>query len=197
MEIRTFVEPIAYWKGPEDSDHIDILIDYFYKLKEQNPDTKCNSSRHGWQMHDLTAIKDEEMSWLGRMILDKFMLFLEEFKPTTIYYATLSNLFVNIQPPGAFNVSHTHPGCQFSGVFYLQGGEDCGNLTVFNPMAVSALSENFGGFPNVEGGMIFPPVPNTGVFFSSKIIHHVDINRSDHDRISVAFNIRINDFKPN
>ena len=37
----------------------------------------------------------------------------------------------------------------------------------------------------------FLSTPNTGVFFNSNLIHYVDVNRSESDRISVAYHIKI------
>lgn len=199
MEIRTFVEPVAWWKGDEDDWYINWLLEYFYTIKEQDPEGDSFSVRNGWQLHDLHLDKyghDKQIKFLHEFLLNKFMAYLKAFEPTITYYASLNSLFVNILPPGGYNVTHNHPGCQFSGVFYLQGGENCGNLTVFNPMAISSLGQNFSGFPKIQPTMIFPPEPNRGVFFSNNLLHNVDVNRSDHDRVSLAFNIRINDFKP-
>ena len=35
------------------------------------------------------------------------------------------------------------------------------------------------------------PEPNKGVFFNSNLVHYVDINRSQKDRVSIAYNIGI------
>ena len=35
------------------------------------------------------------------------------------------------------------------------------------------------------------PEPNEGVFFNNNLIHYVDVNRSDTDRISIAYHIKI------
>ena len=200
MEIRTFVEPVAWWQGDEDDWYIDWLLEYFYKIKEEEPEGDSYSVRDGWQLPHLHLNKkyrdDKQIKFLQEFLLNKFMVYLKAFEPTVTYYASLNSLFVNILPPGGYNVTHNHPGCQFSGVFYLKGGEGCGNLTLFNPMAISSLGENFSGLPKVEPTMIFPPEPNRGLFFSNNLLHNVDCNRSDHDRVSLAFNIRINDFKP-
>lgn len=200
MEIRTFLEPIAWWQGEEDDWYIDWLLEYFYKMQKEDPEGDHASARLGWQRHHLHMDdkfrNDDQIRFLNEFLLNKFHEYLRAFETTVSYYATLNSLFVNILPPGGYNVTHIHPGCQFSGVFYLKGGEHCGNLTLYNPMAVSALAENFIGFPKVESMMTFPPERNKGLFFTSGIQHNVDINRSDHDRVSIAFNIRINDFAP-
>ena len=39
--------------------------------------------------------------------------------------------------------------------------------------------------------MYFTPKSNTGVFFNSNLIHHVDINRSQTDRVAIAYHIGV------
>lgn len=199
MEIITFTENIGKFVGTEDFEaHIDYLIDYFYKMKENHPVSDSISVRRGWQNHNLMTeyINEKEIHYLLWYINQQFETYFASYNPSKEYFWSVNNMWVNILPKGGYNRVHRHTGCQFSGIVYLQGDEDSGELTIFNPMNTKNISQNFTGFQEERTCYHIPPLRNTGVFFSSSLDHRVDMNNSDLDRISVAFNIRINDFPP-
>ena len=39
--------------------------------------------------------------------------------------------------------------------------------------------------------MYIDPEPNKGVFFNSNLIHYIDVNRSQNDRVSLGYNIKV------
>ena len=49
------------------------------------------------------------------------------------YPAHCLNMWANINPPGGYNRSHTHPGSLWSGVYYVQTPEACGRVIYTDP----------------------------------------------------------------
>ncbi|AMO43052.1 phytanoyl-CoA-dioxygenase [Cyanophage S-RIM32] len=200
MEILTFVELIGRFKGTEDTNNnINHLIEYIYRLQENEPAGDNRSLVNGWQNHKLLTDHeyDNEVQYLIRFITEQFESYLKSYGPTKQYYWGINNLWTNVTPPGGFNRVHMHTGCQFSGIFYLKGSPDAGELILYNPMNTSNLALNYVDLcPRQQMCYSIAPIRNTGAFFSSGLHHRVDINNSKEDRISISFNIRVNDFLP-
>ena len=102
----------------------------------------------------------------------------------------LYNIWININPPGAYNHLHNHVGSVLSGVYYVDAAQNQGNIQ----------------FERTDGGEYHIPekieketyftctrasyVSKTGALyvFPSWLKHSVQGNRSNTDRISVSFN---------
>lgn len=82
----------------------------------------------------------------------------------------ISDIWVNYSPPGCINGPHNHVGATIAGCFYLTVPDDSGKIE----------------FETGESIM-----PNAGDLFywDAGIIHWVNENESNQDRISIAFNI--------
>jgi len=101
----------------------------------------------------------------------------------------LGNIWININPPGAYNLLHMHQGSVLSGCYYVDASSEQGDiffqrndgaeyhlpdswpLTQFTASRTSY---------NVETGALY--------IFPSWLNHYVESNRTDKDRISIAFN---------
>jgi len=92
----------------------------------------------------------------------------------------INNMWINYSPPGAYNVLHHHPTADISGVFYLKADKNSGDI-IFPTPYPHELSPS--------SSYRTKPERNMGVLFYSGLMHYVDVNRSDEDRISVSFNI--------
>ena len=111
---------------------------------------------------------------------------------------SMVKMFVNINPPDASHTMHDHVGGHYSGAFWLQADVNSGRLIIMNPMrntfinsfcqnTIQEIQDGYQTFNNIN---IFPE-SNKGVFFNNNLLHYVDINRSEKDRIGVAFHIMI------
>ena len=104
--------------------------------------------------------------------------------------------FANINPPGASHTMHHHIGGHYSGAYWLQADQGSGNIIIMNPYPnnfISTFCQNTveqteNGFKTFDCIGVWPQV-NKGVFFNSNLVHYVDVNRSDRDRIGVAFHL--------
>lgn len=102
----------------------------------------------------------------------------------------LYNIWVNINPPGAYNHLHNHVGSVLSGVYYVDAGEHQGNIQ----------------FERNDGAEYHIPLDiaketyytstratyacKTGALyiFPGWLKHSVQGNKSNKDRISISFN---------
>lgn len=183
MLYHSFSEHIGLFEGPGFSDK---LLSSCYKLQELDPDSDGSSNQGGWQKNCLEV---EDFKPLKYLLLLKFAEYIKVYNLQTPIYAAVTKLFININPPGAGNYMHHHSGDQWSGVFWLSGDSyESGDLWIMNPMRNSCLSTHFHGCAE-HNAINIPPRSDKGVFFGSHLIHYVDINRSDSDRVSIGYHI--------
>lgn len=111
-------------------------------------------------------------------------------------YQMAMEMWANASPPGASNQYHCHPGCVWSGVYFVDdGGDPESRLTLIDPNyptnAMNAPDLQFVGdngerLPRTQ---TFSPTPGRLVLFPSWLNHAVKPNTGDRDRISIAMNI--------
>jgi len=94
----------------------------------------------------------------------------------------LRNIWFNINPPGAFNHVHVHPGSLLSGVLWIKAPKNSGDLILRDPLEMNnyCLGVNC---------VVFPPEEGTMILFPAHIPHNVGVNESEETRISVSFNL--------
>ena len=97
---------------------------------------------------------------------------------------SLHNLWFNSNTTGAWNTHHTHPHCFYSGVIWVKASHESGDLVLHSPHAHSlyGLDHNVWNIPPEEGRV---------VLFPSNLLHNVNANTSENERISLSFNIAI------
>jgi uncharacterized protein (TIGR02466 family) len=104
-----------------------------------------------------------------------------------------------INPPGASNRAHVHPGCLWSGVYYIQTPEDCGRIEFIEPRTMHLMNQPRYK-PNAKRQreywtkVRFPPQSGRMIIFPSWLYHAVDPNMSKEEgdaanRIIVSFNL--------
>jgi len=99
--------------------------------------------------------------------------------------------WANINGPGSYNIAHTHPHVDLSGVYYVKVPEgDCGSITFYDPREVMSygnvfLNERYIGGDNCPRF----PVEGNMYIFPSALKHSVEQNNTSEDRISISFNL--------
>ncbi|MEO1472615.1 MAG: 2OG-Fe(II) oxygenase family protein [Pseudomonadota bacterium] len=111
-------------------------------------------------------------------------------------------MWANINPPGAMNALHCHPGAFWSGVYYPDpGGAEArngGGELIFEdprfPMAYSQVPDlvflGSDGEP-MRSQTYIRPQPGLLVLFPSWLRHEVKPHRGTRDRISIALNLLV------
>ena len=167
------------------------LIDYIYKIREKDSVGHVISNRGGWQSKGFDLIDEDD-------ILQLFLInCLSEFPPIKKSVELRGHAWININKPGAYNVKHDHPGCDLAGVLWVKAPKNSGEIVIEAPYQFQAFKEiksyndEFKNSCNVDQNYYFPPNEGTMLVFPSHLPHQVNENKSNEDRISVSFNIRL------
>ena len=169
------------------------LIDYAYELKKNDPDGNIISNRGGWQSKDFSVQKEDDI--LHSLIINC----LASFPYIKESYNIFADAWININPSGSYNIKHNHPTCDLAGVLWIKCPKDCGEIIFDNPSAfqtfktINAYEDKFKDVNKIHHTYFFPPVEGRVLIFPSHLDHNVRENKSQEDRISVSFNIRLQD----
>ena len=162
-------------------------------------DGRIVSNRHGWQSSSDWFFQ-EKNSFFNRYIHKLCEnLFYESFDHSGELSFTINSPWINISPFGAYNVFHTHPGCDYAAVFYIDLPKE--SYIVFESpsghvdgLTSSMYSNEIKNRYSMFGEIELYPSEGTLLIFPSWMRHMVEENLSDTDRISIAFNIKIENY---
>ena len=189
--VNIFPVPIHIFDVNGFSEIQDELIDFVYKMREKDPVGHTISNRRGWQSSCFSIDTEDD-------VLKLFLTnCLAVFPPIKKSVKLFVSAWVNINPPEAFNMKHNHPTSDLSGVLWIKSQKDCGNIIFDSPRSfathqeIECYNEDFKENNNYFHSFSFNPVAGRLIVFPSHLDHHVDFNESQEDRISVSFNIRL------
>ena len=168
------------------------LIDYAYDLKKKDPKGVLISNRGGWQSEGFEIINEDD-------VLQLFLInCLSNFPPIKESVQLRGYGWININKPGDYNIKHIHPTNNLSGVLWIKcKPENSGDIVFDSPSAFESFLENksynddFKKSFNIDDSYHFYPTEGRMIVFPSHLQHHVQENKSNEDRISVSFNIRL------
>ena len=167
------------------------LIDYAYELKRSQSEGNIISNRGGWQSSSF-QVKNED-NILHSLIINS----LASFPNIKESYDMFVDAWININPTGSYNVKHNHPTSDLAGVLWVKCSKDCGDIVFDNPNnfkefnTINSYEKQFKDNNRIYHTYCFPPVEGKILIFPSHIDHNVEENKSNEDRISVSFNIRL------
>lgn len=205
---RTDIFTYPIWQ----SDNLPIdnskVANHAYALKDKDPEYR-NPEGHTkyalkWKSYNLTA-KDflayPETGKLLKLIMELVDPCFKELNPRPSVNLVVDSVWFNIYPPGSHLESHPHPGNVLSGTYYVKSKPDCGDLVYLTP-DISTYC-NFAAKYFQDRNAItavkhyVAPVEGSLVVAPSNIMHAVKDNRSDEDRISFTFNLKVVDSHTN
>lgn len=104
------------------------------------------------------------------------------------------NGWINVNPPGAYNVPHDHPGSFWSGCYYIKTREaehdqDEGGAISFLDSRCAPSGQPIIRAPVFKGSYSLQPAPGTLLLFPSNVKHWVHPNDGEEDRVTMAFNV--------
>jgi len=105
--------------------------------------------------------------------------------------------WVNINNKNEYNDIHDHnpyAGTFLSGVFYVAAPKDCGRIRLFDPRPYITSAPDMKYYNDGNNYHSFIPEPNLLLIFPGWVKHDVEPNKSDEERISIAFNLLIDDY---
>ncbi len=161
-----------------------------------------NSNIGGWQSElDFTEWPEPEIAELADSIRCGVLNMVGLLSEIRQFESTLRLVaWANVNRSGAFNQIHTHPGSQWSGVYYVSPGEFkdddikfAGQLQIHDPRERAEMVMH----PGTPFGNPFriEPRPGMMVLFPAWLAHSVNVFYSQTTRISVSFNAELQSFK--
>jgi len=166
---------VGIWDCKLDTIDIPNLIKICYQTKKETP-SNFRSNKNGGYQSTVESIINNPLYF---PIISKLNNFIQNFEKNP--NIRIQSIWVNISPKGAYNSAHVHTSDvhnfeNISGVLYLQTPINSGNFIGYNPL-----------HPSIQGIHITPK-PGQLLLFSQYLLHSVEPNQSDEDRISIAFN---------
>jgi len=196
-----FATPVAFAPLPNAEAVNTALRRTILERAETHPST-AHSNLGGWQSSwDLPEWGGEEATFLlsfARQLADKFTAD-RTGKPAPQDWRM--NAWANINRNGHGNEFHTHPGCMWSAVYYVDDGgaaEDPslgGEFEIQDPRGVAPAMYWPEIVPAVPGGAsmgaseMINPVAGTVMMFPSWVSHAVRPYMGEGTRISIAINL--------
>ena len=169
----------------------DELIDYAYDYKKKDPKGVSLSNRGGWQSEGFEIINEDD-------VLQLFLInCLSNFPPIKESVELRGYAWININKPGDYNIKHVHPTNNLSGVLWIKCLENSGDIVFDSPNNFESFLENksydddFKKSNFIDDSYHCYPTEGRMIVFPSHLQHHVQENKSNEDRISVSFNIRL------
>lgn len=168
------------------------LIDEGHKLRNQS-EGASKSNKGGWHssgnLFDVQSNCFTMLSVMAETAVKQATCRISKTDPDTLDLKLFA--WMNINPIGAYNAPHTHPGAHWSGVYYVSQPEvdndTAGRIEFLDPrsdlpnwriLKASAF--------NLKRSL--KPRPGEMILFPSYLLHWVYPNDSDDERISIAFN---------
>ena len=173
------------WKTTFKSD----LKEYCYDVQKSD-EGENKSNVNGWHS-SINVSQSEQLKPLISHIEQQTNLFASRYYTNKF---KLSHMWININPTGGFNKSHTHAGSMFSGVYYVTTPQDCGNLFFERPNMETIHCYDW-SYDKTEYNSLnspswwMPSEEHTCYIFPAYMRHYTDPNRSESDRISISFNL--------
>ena len=169
----------------------DELIDYAYDFNKKDPIGVSISNRGGWQSKGFDIINEDD-------VLQLFLInCLSNFPPIKKSVELRGYAWININKPGDYNIKHVHPTNHLSGVLWIKCLENSGDIVFDSPNNFESFLENKSYDDDFKKSNFSDecyhcyPTEGRMIVFPSHLQHHVQENKSNEDRISVSFNIRL------
>ena len=174
------------------NDYKNKLVEETYQERNEDPKGRKISNRGGWQS-DQIEIQQCKSETLKKIITDS----LSNFEPMSEKVSMFVEGWKNINEPGNFNVRHNHPRSDLSGVLWIKTPKNSGNIVFTSPhffnryQEIDSYTDEFKYNSNSYISYYFIPKEGHILIFPSFLEHEVEINKSDEDRISYSFNIKL------
>lgn len=189
--------PIWHKAWPDVTQMNSELKELIYEHEKSDTSLK-RSNEGGWHS------EEDFLHWGGPAIAQLQQRMMYGFQELTkamtggVLYKgkAILNAWVNVNRNGDYNSVHTHPGCLWSGVYYVEAGDlasekypKSGIIEFIDPRAGAEMMAT----PGLPFAQNLPKHPQTGdmIMFPSWLKHFVHPYRGTGERISIAFNIRV------
>ena len=189
--------PTPFWKtsiDPATSDLNQRLLEKILLDKIRDPQSsgkqKWHTPRNLHEDPELAELNEIVLS-TARWSLDSIMI-----KYTNI---EITGCWANVSSPGSTHHRHSHPNNYLSGVYYVQADDGADYITFHDPRPVIGLIRPPMISQTAETAEVthIPVAPGDLILFPHWLAHSVSENKSNRERISIAFNIMFSDYMTN
>lgn len=169
-------------------------LESFCRKEKRKSSGKIASNICGWQSEDFhfAEPKRHELDELIKELEYHASIFAERVGLRTPLH--INSIWVNINQYRDYNISHHHPKCLISGVFYVKAPKESGDIILEHP-AAHMMSFDWGLDSITDWTkytsqiMSYQCKEGQLLLFPSWLMHRVDPNLNKHeDRISISFN---------
>jgi uncharacterized protein (TIGR02466 family) len=166
------------------------FIDYCKKKQKEDLNGRVHSNCLGWQSKDILD-SDFVFEYLNETI-KQCLTSQFDFKSETNF--KINNFWINISQKYASNDYHIHNGSDYSGCFYIQCQKKSGEIKLnpnlnFNTDWMDFLTDRYKDTYHIHSSVSFEPKEGMMLFFPSYLMHKVNNNLENKERISISFNI--------
>ena len=200
--IPAFITPIGNFKLPG-AGELNRALESEILRHMQSEGGMTRSNVGGWHSNDdffkrTSPAIQELKEWINAAVLRMVALASKSQRFTCQLGLTG---WANVNGPGQYNANHNHPGCIWSGVYYVRAGAypddplpKAGQLQFYDPRGSVNMIQHPG--KSVFGHVInVKPADGLLVVFPAWLFHSVNPFMSDVRRISIAFNVQIRSFE--
>ncbi len=202
LKVAQYFPTLVFSLDVPDSETLNArLIEAIYAERERDRTgvRKSNFPELGsWHSH-VKLHKDVTFAGLVQHVDETAAMMCRQLGYHRSYRLRIGTMWSIINPPGSSNRAHIHPGCIWSGVYYVQAPRNSGRIEFIDPRTQNLMTPAE-YIPDTKRPRIcwtkvqYKPVAGRMLIFPSWLYHSVDPNRSrakgkDADRIIVSFNL--------
>ena len=149
----------------------------------------------GWDgrhsLSDITFTKnilgDENCEEFGK-VLDKYLThYVSQICSNREYKLRLVESWMTLTRKGESAHAHNHATNTISGAYYIKTNGQDGHISFINPNSGLSCSRMF---MDVGNDIFVPAQVGRLILFPSFLVHSVDVNTTDNDRVSLSFNLK-------
>ena len=167
---------------------LDKKILQVLKREEQKKEKIVKSNRGGFHS---PYIKDKKIYQIFLKTSGDLISSCLPFKSKT--NVSINNLWIMKNKKNDWNVPHTHPNSNFSGIYYVEVPKKGGELFFIKNDIACGFSNNYNFMEDQSTHDIYSIKPEKGmlILFPSYLLHMVAPHKENMDRVSVSFNINL------
>ena len=172
------------------------LIDWIYQYKENDPGISKISNKRGWQSLSKEVFTEEGFEPFKDKLIPCVTQLSNEFRVGR--QMDLVQMWLNVNGPFSYNVSHRHPGSELAGVLWIKQTPESGRFVFDNmdvgyrdAMLLTATDRDYLEEKKMPPEYVPQYTDGTMILFPAGLSHRVEINETTEDRISLSFNIKI------
>lgn len=111
--------------------------------------------------------------------------------PSKNYNVRIVSSWINYSTKGMFQEYHMHADTDISGVFYINAVKDSGKIFFRNPSPTVLYHRLTFVTNEIDSEVSYSPIGGRMLLWPGYLDHMVSKNKSDGERISVTFNIKL------